>query len=119
VVLDACFSGASQGGMVVKNASPLVLDVTAPLPKVKDAVVFTSSQGNQISSWYPEQKHGLFTYVFLRSVRDILASGQPLSSGEIEKRLMGPDGVNEYALKLYNRQQVPMVYGSKGIVLTK
>jgi len=30
--------------------------------------IFTSSHGSQISSWYPEKTHGLFTYFFLKAV---------------------------------------------------
>lgn len=119
LVLDACFSGASSKGMVIKDASPIALEITAPMLKLKDAAVFTSSQGNQISSWYPEQKHGLFTYYFLKAIKDTLASGKPLSSGDIEKKLLGPDSVNDAALRLYSREQTPQITGSKNIVLVK
>jgi len=119
LVIDACFSGASGGGMIIGNASPIYLLVTTPNLKLKDAAIFTSSQGNQISSWYPEQKHGLFTYLFLKAIKETLAEGKPLTTGEIEQRLLGPDGVNDNALRLYSREQVPQITGSKSIVLVK
>lgn len=119
LILDACFSGASHGGMLVKDASPISIEITSPLLKMKNAVVFTSSQGNQISSWYPEKKHGLFTYQFLRALKENIESKKSVTAAEVEKVLMGNDGVNETAWRLYNREQVPQIVGDKNIVIVE
>lgn len=119
LVLDACFSGASHGGMLIKDASPISIEITTPLLKMKNAVVFTSSQGNQISSWYPEKSHGLFTYQFLRALKEGVESKKPVTAAEMEKSLMGNDGVNETAWRLYNREQVPQIVGDKNIVIVE
>jgi len=119
LVLDACFSGASHGGMLIKDASPISIEITAPLLKMKNAVVFASSQGNQISSWYPEKGHGLFTYQFLRALKEGIESKKPVTAADLEKALMGNDGVNETAWRLYNREQVPRIVGDKNIVLAQ
>ena len=34
-----------------------------------NAAFFSSSSSNQISSWYNEKNHGLFTYFFLKAIR--------------------------------------------------
>ena len=69
VVIDACFSGGTNSGKwIVSNASPALIKISNPSLVNKKATVFTSSKSSQISSWYPEQKHGLFTYFFLKAV---------------------------------------------------
>lgn len=117
VVIDACFSGSSERGMIIKNASPISIEVSNPVLALRDATIFTSSQGNQISSWYPAQRHGLFTYFFLKSIKDAAEKGVQITTGEIANRLGGPDGVNDVALRLYSRQQQPQIIGNRNSVL--
>ena len=70
VIIDACFSGQSgDGKAIVKNASPVLLKVDNSLFASKDAIVFQSSESNQVSNWYPEKKHGMFTYYFLKGLK--------------------------------------------------
>ena len=61
VVTDACFSGAT----LFKKASPVGIVVQNPLATVKRTTLMNSSDGTQLSSWYAEKGHGLFTYYFL------------------------------------------------------
>jgi tetratricopeptide (TPR) repeat protein len=61
VVTDACFSGAP----LFKKASPVGIVVENPLIAMKNAYIINSSSGTELSSWYPEKGHGLFTYYFL------------------------------------------------------
>jgi tetratricopeptide (TPR) repeat protein len=119
IVLDACFSGASNNGLLIKDASPIFVEVLNPVLAMQNAVVVSSSQGNQLSSWYPEQKHGLFTYFLLKNVKNAAVSGTQLNIGDLEKALLSSDGVNAQALKLYNREQAPQVVGNKEIVLVR
>jgi tetratricopeptide (TPR) repeat protein len=119
IVLDACFSGASERGMIIKNASPLVMEVAQPALTIRNAAIITSSRGDQISSWYPEQKHGLFTYHFLKALRDITASDEAMTVARIEQKLTGSEGVNDNALRLHSREQMPQVFGVRSIVLVK
>ncbi|MGE5313326.1 MAG: caspase family protein [Acidobacteriota bacterium] len=85
VVIDACFSGqAGNGASLIRNASPLQMTVAQPL--AADAVVFQSSQSDQVSNWYPDKKHGMFTYFFLKGLRgeaDADRNGT-ISVGEME-----------------------------------
>ena len=61
VVTDACFSGAT----LFKKASPVGIIVKNPLVALKNTSIMNSSAGTELSSWYPEKGHGLFTYYFL------------------------------------------------------
>lgn len=61
VVTDACFSGAP----LFKKASPVGIIVKNPLVALKNTTIINSSAGTELSSWYPEKGHGLFTYYFL------------------------------------------------------
>ena len=61
VVTDACFSGAP----LFKKASPVGIIVKNPLVALKNTTILNSSAGTELSSWYPEKGHGLFTYYFL------------------------------------------------------
>ncbi|MFB6272356.1 MAG: caspase domain-containing protein [Salinibacter sp.] len=58
VVLEACFSGTSEGGAVVQNASPAVLSVENPVMGMKNGLAFTAGAADQVASWYPEKKKG-------------------------------------------------------------
>ncbi|MBU0481574.1 MAG: caspase family protein [Proteobacteria bacterium] len=61
VVTDACFSGAP----LFKKASPVGIIVNNPLAASTNTTLINSSAGTELSSWYTEKGHGLFTYYFL------------------------------------------------------
>ena len=68
-VIDACFSGGSPVGSLFKGISPATIKVNEPALLMDNAALFSSSQENEVSTWYDEQKHGLFTYYFLKGLR--------------------------------------------------
>jgi len=117
VVFDACFSGMSNDGAVISEASSIGIRPKLPLFSLPNAAVITSSAGGQISSWYKEKRHGLFTYFFLKSVKDTVESGKPLTLEGVKASLLDVDSVNDYAYRLYKREQVPEVAGNLSIVL--
>jgi len=123
VAIDACFSGGSQQGMLIPGASPVGIRVTNPALRLVNGAVFTSSSGDEISSWYPEMGHGLFTYFFLRGLQgeaDADGDGR-ISMGEL-RDFVGDrsEGVPYWARRLYQgRVQTPGFYGDAArIVLT-
>ena len=65
VYLDACFSGGSAAGMLIRAASPVF--VSAALPKAigESIAVISASQGDQVASWDEGARHGLFTHHLL------------------------------------------------------
>lgn len=69
VVLDACFSGESSGGNLLKAISPVVIRLKSNQMSYPHSTIFTSSTGDQVSNWYSDKKHGLFTYFFLKGLK--------------------------------------------------
>ena len=69
VVLDACFSGVSEKGMLLKNVSPIMPKVTTNYLLKPNTCIFTSASNTEVSSWYPEKEHSLFTYFFLKGIK--------------------------------------------------
>lgn len=68
VVLDACFSGAGGRSVLAKGARPLVMSVKKA-PVGRNTVLLTASSGDQISTYFPEARHGLLTYYLLKGLR--------------------------------------------------
>ncbi|MBI5212290.1 MAG: caspase family protein [Nitrospirae bacterium] len=69
VVLDACFSGAGGRSVLAKGARPLVMMTTSTVLSSNMAVL-SATQGTQISTSSPEKGHGVFTYYFLKALKD-------------------------------------------------
>jgi len=67
IFIDACFSGRTrEGDLLVAGARQLVdIKIAKKSEKIS---LFTSSSGVQISSSYPEKRHGLFTYYLLKGL---------------------------------------------------
>ena len=116
IVLDACFSGGSQQGMIIKNASPMYIDIKAP-SLGENLNLLTSSEGDQISSWYPEGKHSLFTYYVLRALRGEADANKnrKVTLNELKKYLS--EQVTYMARRKYGREQTPIVRGNLKAVI--
>jgi hypothetical protein len=119
VILDACFSGASAGGALVKNISPLYMKVKTPVVAMNNGVVFTSASGEQVSCWYPEKNESLFTYYFLKGLKgdaDLNHDGA-ITNEEMQEYL--GQNVPVEARYLSNREQTPqmMAKDPDGILL--
>src|SRR3990172_6657876 len=69
VLLDSCFSGSGGRSLLAKGARPLVM-VAEPSALATNIAVLSATQGSQISTSSPEKGHGVFTYYFLKAVRD-------------------------------------------------
>ena len=59
VFLDACFSGGSPRGMLIRSASPVYVE--ADVSGGADMTVLTAASGAQLASWDEGARHGLFT----------------------------------------------------------
>jgi hypothetical protein len=68
VVFDSCFSGESGGGKLLNNISPVALKLENPVLTQDQSIAMFSSTGNEVSSWYKEKRHGLFTYFLLKGL---------------------------------------------------
>ncbi len=111
VVVDACFSGGSEAGMLIQQASPIFISVENPAANLKNGVVLTSSSGDQISSWYREKGHGLFTYFFLKGIRGEADGDRDgkVTSEEVFGYIL--ENVPYLARRLFNREQTPQLMG--------
>ncbi len=111
VVLDACFSGASERGMLIRNASPIFINAETSVLNDERSAVFSSSEGDQISSWYPEKYHSLFTYYFLKGLKGEADENgdEMITLQEMSSYIKG--NVNPMARRLHRRDQNPQING--------
>ena len=111
VVLDTCFSGDSAGGTLFPGTSPARLQVTNPRLALDHAFVLTSSTGTQVANWYPEQRHGLFTYYVLLGLQVLGSSpaGEPITVSRLQEFLS--PRVRAMAERLNGSVQTPEITG--------
>lgn len=119
VVLDACFSGNSAKGQLFKGVSSIGMRVNKEKQaKPANAVVFTSAQDDQVSTWYPEKRHSLFTYYFLKGMQGEADANRDrqLTVAEMDGYLA--EQVPYMARRLKGTEQRPSVAGKPEQVLT-
>jgi hypothetical protein len=121
VFLDACFSGDSAGGMIVRAASGL--SITPKMPKkTANMIVFTAAQGDQFASWDEEAKLGLFTKHLLLALEGA-ADGDEYGNGDGvillgEVKAYLDDEMTYQARRRYGRAQKASVQGSDLTIMT-
>ncbi len=112
VVLDACFSGTD----LFENISPIVIKAKGIL-NIQKGLLMASSQGAEVSSWYNEKAHGLFTYFFLKGIQSKIADkngDNKLTALELHNFLANPtEAVPYFARKLHNIDQMPVIQGTQ------
>lgn len=113
VMMDTCFSGLSDGGAIVQNASPVYIKASLPT-KLDSGVILTAAAGDQIASWDAEAKLGLFTRYFLEGAAGAADQtgnrDKQVSLGELEQYLR--EEVTFQARSQYGRRQVPEISGT-------
>jgi len=113
VVIDACFSGDG----VLKNISSVRIRPKDTKCNIPNSAILCSSAGEQVSSWYKEMKHGLFTYFFLKAIHDFENSDtnkdKQLTFNEIFDYVSDKtNGVPYFARRLNAVEQTPVIDGS-------
>ncbi len=110
VTLDACFSGEN----IYKNISPIVIKSKGALG-LKAGALLASSAADQVSAWYPEKKHGIFTYFFLKAIHNQNADfnkDKQLTLAEIFQYINDEsEGIPYYARRLHGIIQTPVLKG--------
>ena len=110
VVLDACFSGST----IYENIS--VIDIKSKgVADLKNGVVLSSSSGNEVSCWYNDKQHGMFTYFFLKAIHnqnaDANQDGQ-LTFKEVYQYIAhNSEGVPYFARRIHGVEQHPTIKG--------
>ncbi len=117
VVLDACFSGRTPSGLLVRNVSPSILWVKETAADLQEGAVLTSARKDQVSTWYEDKRHSLFTYYFLKGLRGEADQdrNKAITVGEMEIYLL--ENVPYMAGRLSGKTQEPKVEGRKDLVL--
>ncbi len=68
VAMDSCFSGRGGRSVIARGVRPLEAVALDPLPA--NTVLIAASAADQISNTYEEKGHGLFTYFFLKGLKE-------------------------------------------------
>jgi len=114
LALDACFSGqAGDGTYLLKNVSGLSVVSSLPKKVSDDIVLMFASSGEEYASWYPEQKHGLFTFFLLKALRGAADKNvdSSITLSEIDSYLH--DRVPLFANGLNGQDQTPQLVFNK------
>lgn len=110
VALDACFSGVN----VFENISPIVIKSKGALG-LKNGALLASSKADQVSSWYNEKGHGMFTYFFLKAIHNQngdLNGDKQLTLQEIYQYIASnTDGIPYQARRIHGVEQNPVLKG--------
>jgi hypothetical protein len=112
VALDSCFSGSGGRSVIAKGARPIVMTIDNPVLLSRKITVFSASAGNQISSTYDEKGHGLFTYFFLKGIKEekVIKQGGSLELNSLYAYIRPQ--VESIAKKKYNNEQTPQLMGA-------
>ena len=105
--------------MLFKNISPAMVKVKKDYRGPGNAILITSAAMDQVSSWYPDKKHSLFTYYFLKGLQGEadVNKDRVITTGEIEAYLK--ENVSYWALRLNGVAQNPVVTGGGSEVLVE
>ena len=120
VMLDACFSGESQGGVLLEAASGITVKIR-PAEGSGGMTVLTASSGDQLASWDTEAKHGLFTRHLLTGLEgkadtDRYGNGDgQITLGELKAYL--DDEMTYQARRRFSRDQRATIQGDPQKVL--
>ena len=113
VFLDACFSGRAgredKEASLMTGARPGVLKVRDPLLASQKIIALAAAKSNQLSNYYQEEGHGLFTYYLLKGLLgDADANGDGhIQMSELSKYVESE--VSAAARRMFglSRQQTP------------
>lgn len=113
VALDACFSGAGGRSVIAEGSRPLVVNYDASHTVPGNMTVLAAASGSQISSTYKEKGHGLFSYFFLKGIKneDVVKQDGSLSVSDLFLYLKPQ--VERVARRQYNNEQTPQIIESK------
>jgi len=105
--------------MLFRNISPAMVKVKKEYKGPENATIITSAAVDEVSSWYPEKKHSLFTYYFLKGLQGKADSDKDskITMGEM-KAYLG-ENVPYMARRLSGVEQNPVITGSDNEVLVR
>lgn len=102
VFMDACFSGGARNHGLIADRGIAISTKNKPL--TGNLVVFSATTSEQSALPYNAKKHGMFTYFLLKKLQ---LSDAECTFDELAEYLK--DNVQEYSLRVLNKEQTPMV----------
>jgi len=114
IAMDACFSGTTENGTLIKGISA-VLEVSNPLLRTKNGLVFSASSGKEVSRWYEAKRHGYFTYYFLKGLS---GKADANGDGEITKKEL-EEYISKNVAEQTQFKQNPTATGLPGQVVVR
>jgi hypothetical protein len=108
VILEACFSGASQAGNLFSKSSPIVIRATKTMIP-ENVKVISAGAVDQMASWEQDNSHGLFTKYFLKAMS---GEGDKNNDGEVsdtELKNYLDETMTYYARRYYGRDQTVQI----------
>ncbi|NQV82166.1 MAG: SH3 domain-containing protein [Alphaproteobacteria bacterium] len=121
IFLDACFSGSSAGGSLLRATSGIGLSAALPDAPPSGVVVITAASGDQVASWDDDARQGLFTHHLLAALNGVADGGRwgnsdgRVTLGEVKTYL--DDEMTFQARKRFNREQTANVTGGTATVV--
>lgn len=109
IFFDASFSGMKREGSMLASARGVAIKVKPEMPQ-GNIVIFSGAQGDETAYVYDEQKHGLFTYFLLKTLKE---SNSGLTLGELSDSVI--QQVMQQSVKRNNRMQTPIIISSPSI----
>lgn len=109
VFLDACFSGSKRENGMLASSRGIAIKTDKGAP-IGNMVVFSASQGDETAFPYKKEKHGMFTYFLLKSLKE--------SKGEITLKQLSNfinDNVSQQSIIINSKPQTPSVVPSKTV----
>ena len=118
VYLDACFSGGSAGGGLIRDASPVYVSAELPQGTGEKVTSLSAATGKQIASWDREARHGFFTHHLLDA---LYGKGDADRDGKVtarEAKQYLDDWMTRAARRKHRRIQEASLLGGGEVILT-
>ena len=108
-IFDACFSGTRRNGQPIVQGGRGVAVKQKYDPVHGNLVIFSAAGASETAYPYPEQKHGLFTYWFLKALQE--------SKGKMDYKSLIEYLTERVAVEasLMNRKQMPNLQYSESL----
>ena len=117
VFLDACFSGSSHEGGLIRDASPVYVAATLPAGLGEKLTSLTAATGKQIASWDEESEHGLFTHHLLDALYGKADGDKDGKVTAKEAKRYLDRRMTRAARRKHRRVQQASLVGAEGVVL--
>ena len=103
VLLDACFSGAKRDGDMIVAARGVAIKAKEEKPK-GSTFVFCATSDEEAAYSYKDEKHGLFTYFFLKRMQE---KKDKVSLGDLAEYIK--ENVSKQSVLINGKKQTPTI----------